>query len=145
MVSSLLSCRLTAFVTKCFVQSMKLKGGIVNVDPKIVTKSIQWMISRQLSSGVFPEPGVVFNKEMQVSQQTYAIYKEMQVCQQTYAIYKEMHISKTVLFTQKCKLVKLCYLCKLVKLCSLQQRNGVSYTLILFLLLSVLSGRFWKR
>ena len=54
-------------MTKCFVQSMALKGDVVSVEPRLVRRSIEWMTSMQGSDGSFPEPGKVFNKNMQVS------------------------------------------------------------------------------
>lgn len=56
---------LTAFVTKCFVQSMALQGQVISIDPKLLHKSIMWMVSQQNKDGSFPEPGKVFNKNMQ--------------------------------------------------------------------------------
>ncbi|KAK7489855.1 hypothetical protein BaRGS_00018877, partial [Batillaria attramentaria] len=56
---------LTAFVTKCFVQSMALQGQVVTIDASIVRRSIMWMVSQQSKDGSFPEPGKVFNKNMQ--------------------------------------------------------------------------------
>lgn len=56
---------LTAFVTKCFAQSMFLKGDVISVDPKIVGKSLKWIIAHQEKNGSFSEPGTVFNKNMQ--------------------------------------------------------------------------------
>ncbi|XP_076468190.1 CD109 antigen-like [Babylonia areolata] len=56
---------LTAFVVKCFAQSMALRGEVVTIEPKIFEKSVLWMISQQHRNGSFPEPGKVFNKRMQ--------------------------------------------------------------------------------
>ncbi|XP_070198572.1 CD109 antigen-like [Littorina saxatilis] len=56
---------LTAFVTKCFAQSMALEGDVIAITPMLVTKSLTWMVSKQLKNGSFPEPGKVFNKNMQ--------------------------------------------------------------------------------
>ena len=53
-------------MTKCFVQSMLLKNEPVSVEPRVVKKSIEWMVSKQSKDGSFPEPGKVFNKNMQV-------------------------------------------------------------------------------
>jgi hypothetical protein len=62
--------RLTAFVTKCFSQSMGLKGNVISVDPQVVLQSLTWMITRQQKNGSFSEPGEVFNKNMQVCQES---------------------------------------------------------------------------
>lgn len=59
-------CRLTAFVTKCFVQSMRLRGNLVTIDPRVVKRSVMWMVSKQLPAGEFPEPGEVFDTTLQV-------------------------------------------------------------------------------
>ncbi|XP_076467680.1 LOW QUALITY PROTEIN: CD109 antigen-like [Babylonia areolata] len=56
---------LTAFVVKCFAQSMALRGEVVTIEPKIMKRSVLWMISRQHKNGSFPEPGKVFSKRMQ--------------------------------------------------------------------------------
>ena len=46
---------------------MALNGDVVNVEPRLVRRSIEWMTSMQGPDGSFPEPGKVFNKNMQVS------------------------------------------------------------------------------
>ena len=46
---------------------MALTGDVVSVEPRLVRRSIEWMTSMQGPDGSFPEPGKVFNKNMQVS------------------------------------------------------------------------------
>ncbi|XP_076446010.1 CD109 antigen-like isoform X2 [Babylonia areolata] len=56
---------LTAFVTKCFAQAMALNAEVISVDEKVFKESVMWMVSQQTDIGSFPEPGKVFNKNMQ--------------------------------------------------------------------------------
>ncbi|CAG2164131.1 unnamed protein product, partial [Oppiella nova] len=52
---------LTAFVVKSFIQAKAL----VDIDQKVVEKSIEWLINRQKPDGSFSEPGEVHHKAMQ--------------------------------------------------------------------------------
>ncbi|KAL8566696.1 hypothetical protein ACOMHN_050345 [Nucella lapillus] len=56
---------LTAFVVKCFAQALALGPEVVTIEPSIMRKAVLWMASRQQKDGSFPEPGKVFNKNMQ--------------------------------------------------------------------------------
>ena len=57
--------RLTAFVTKCFVQAVDLIPTII--DSNVIGRSLKFMIGNQAPNGSFPEPGKVFNSRLQVS------------------------------------------------------------------------------
>ncbi|XP_054164406.1 CD109 antigen-like isoform X2 [Oppia nitens] len=52
---------LTAFVIKSFIQAKPL----VDIDQKVIDKSIEWLLNRQKSDGSFSEPGEVHYKPMQ--------------------------------------------------------------------------------
>nr|AEG67300.1 alpha-2-macroglobulin [Branchiostoma belcheri tsingtauense] len=52
---------LSAFVMKSFSQAM----DYIYIDPKVLAKTIRWLIRQQQDTGVFSEPGNVIHKEMQ--------------------------------------------------------------------------------
>ena len=54
--------RLTAFVLKCFGEAKSL----IFIDEQIMTKAMEWLLSKQKHTGEFWEPGRVIHKEMQV-------------------------------------------------------------------------------
>lgn len=56
--------RLTAFVAKSFHQAKPF----IFIDDEVITRAIDWMISKQNADGSFPEPGRIIHKNMQASQ-----------------------------------------------------------------------------
>ena len=66
--SCLAACfRLTAFVTKCFVQAAALGSDVITIDPSVVVKAVTWMTCYQNADGSFREPGHVSNQRLQVN------------------------------------------------------------------------------
>ena len=59
--------RLTAFVTKCFVQAAALGSDVITIEPSVVVKAVTWMTRYQNADGSFREPGHVHHREMQVN------------------------------------------------------------------------------
>jgi CD109 antigen len=53
---------LTAFVVKSFAQAAEFSPAI---DPRLVEKSIDWLVSKQQADGSYAEPGNVIHKDMQ--------------------------------------------------------------------------------
>ena len=56
--------RLTAFVLKCFGEA----DGLIYIDGKIMIRAMEWLLTKQKTSGEFIEPGRVIHREMQVPQ-----------------------------------------------------------------------------
>ena len=54
--------RLTAFVLKCFGEA----NGLIFIDEKIMIKAMDWLLTKQKTTGEFMEPGRVIHREMQV-------------------------------------------------------------------------------
>ncbi|XP_019629167.1 PREDICTED: CD109 antigen-like isoform X3 [Branchiostoma belcheri] len=52
---------LSAFVLKSFSQAV----DYIYIDPKVLAKTVRWLMNQQLDTGVFSEPGNVIHKEMQ--------------------------------------------------------------------------------
>ncbi|XP_035679836.1 CD109 antigen-like [Branchiostoma floridae] len=52
---------LSAFVIKSFAQAVEY----IYIDPKVLAKTVRWLIRQQQDNGVFSEPGRVIHKEMQ--------------------------------------------------------------------------------
>jgi len=66
--SCLAACfRLTAFVTKCFVQAAALGSDVITIEPSVVVKAVTWMTRYQNADGSFREPGYVHHQAMQVN------------------------------------------------------------------------------
>ena len=66
--SCLAACfRLTAFVTKCFVQAAALGSDVITIEPSVGVKAVTWMTRYQNADGSFREPGHVHDQEMQVN------------------------------------------------------------------------------
>lgn len=56
------SCRLTAFVTKCFGQAQKF----IFIDDKNIQDALKWMAGNQLASGCFDNVGKLLHTAMKV-------------------------------------------------------------------------------
>lgn len=54
--------RLSAFVSKCFHEAR----DFIPVDDSKIAETLSWMIRHQARNGFFPEPGRVYNKNLQV-------------------------------------------------------------------------------
>ena len=66
--SCLAACfRLTAFVTKCFVQAAALGSDVITIEPSVVVRAVTWMTRYQNADGSFREPGHVSNQRLQVN------------------------------------------------------------------------------
>ena len=66
--SCLAACfRLTAFVTKCFVQAAALGSDVITIEPNVVVRAVTWMTRYQNADGSFWEPGHVIHQNMQVN------------------------------------------------------------------------------
>ena len=66
--SCLAACfRLTAFVTKCFVQAAALGSEVITIEPSVVVRAVTWMTLYQNDDGSFREPGHVSDQRLQVN------------------------------------------------------------------------------
>ena len=69
--------RLTAYAVKSLSQANKY----IYIDPDILDKGIQWIMSKQNSDGSFEEPGEVHHKALQVcSYIFFMLYLMVYVC-----------------------------------------------------------------